>query len=38
MRGLDGVPHRLEETAIPLIGQSRRLLGAVGFFWELEDS
>jgi PAS domain-containing protein len=38
MRGLDGVSRNIEETAIPLIGQSRRLLGAVGFFWEIDES
>ena len=38
IRGLDGVSRKVEATAMPLIGQSRRLLGAVGFFWELEES
>jgi PAS domain S-box-containing protein len=34
MRGLDGRDRRIEITAIPLIGQSDRLLGAFGVFWE----
>jgi PAS domain S-box-containing protein len=35
IRGFDGVEHDIEATAIPLIGQSGRALGAVAFFWEL---
>lgn len=33
--GLDGVQRKVEFTAIPLIGQSGRMLGATGFFWEI---
>jgi PAS domain-containing protein len=36
IRGLDGVPHRIEVTAFPLIGQRDRHLGAVAIFWEVE--
>jgi PAS domain-containing protein len=32
--GLDGVQRKVEFTAIPLIGQSGRMLGAAGFFRE----
>lgn len=32
--GLDGVQREVEFTAIPLIGQSGRMLGATGFFKE----
>ena len=35
-QGLDGVRRQVEGTAIPLIGQCDRLLGAVGVFWEGE--
>jgi len=34
IHGLDGVERQLEVTAIPLIGQSGRMLGACGLFWE----
>jgi PAS domain-containing protein len=34
IRGLDGVQRKLEVSAIPLIGQSNRMLGAFGLFWE----
>ena len=33
--GLDGVKRKIEVTAIPLIGQSGRMLGSTGFFWEI---
>lgn len=33
--GLDGVARCLETTAIPLVGQRGRLLGAMTIFWEL---
>jgi PAS domain-containing protein len=36
--GFDGVERLLEVTAIPLIGQCDRMLGAVGFFWEAEPA
>ena len=32
--GLDGAPHRIEVTAIPLIGQTGRQLGSLAVFWE----
>jgi len=35
--GLDGVPRHLEVTAIPLVGQSDRFLGAVAIFWEVTE-
>ena len=34
IRGLDGARRRLEVTAIPLLGQAERLLGAAAVFWE----
>ena len=33
IRSLDGDEHRIEATAIPLVGQAERLLGAVAIFW-----
>jgi PAS domain-containing protein len=33
-QGLDGVRHRIEGAAFPLLGQCNRHLGAVGIFWE----
>jgi len=35
LRGADGVPHRVEATAIPLESQGGALLGAMSFFWEV---
>lgn len=35
IRGMDGVPRRLEVTAIPLIGQAGGYLGAMAIFWEV---
>ena len=35
IRGLDGVPRRIEVTAFPLVGQAGRYLGAVALFWEM---
>jgi PAS domain-containing protein len=32
--GLDGVARHLSVTALPLVGQSNRNLGAVAIFWE----
>ena len=32
--GLDGRSRRIDVTSIPLIGQSDRLVGAFGLFWE----
>jgi PAS domain-containing protein len=37
MRGLDGVQRHMDETAIPLIGNAGRFLGAIGFFAEIEQ-
>ena len=34
VHGVDGVPHRIVTTAIPLDGQGGTLLGALSFFWE----
>lgn len=36
IRGLDHVCRDIEITAFPLVGQARRLLGAVAIFWEVE--
>jgi len=38
IRALDGHERKLACTAIPLIGQCDRLLGAVGAFWEARES
>jgi len=38
IRALDGHQRKLACTAIPLIGQCDRLLGAVGVFWEVDPS
>jgi PAS domain-containing protein len=35
--GLDNVRRRIETTAIPLIGQAGRHLGAMAIFWEAHD-
>jgi PAS domain-containing protein len=37
MQGLDGVRRELEGIGFPLIGQSDRLLGAVGIFWDVSN-
>ena len=34
----DGTPRLIEGTAFPLIGQTRRNVGAVGIFWEIDES
>ncbi len=34
INGLDNVPHHIEVTSFPLIGQADRHLGAVAIFWE----
>lgn len=36
LRGLDGVTRHMDETAIPLVGNAGRFLGAVAFFSELD--
>lgn len=33
--GLDGVPRTLDVTALPLVGQHGRELGALAVFWEI---
>jgi len=38
IRGRDGVEIEIAVTAIPLIGQSDRQLGALGIFWEIGKS
>ena len=38
IRGLDGHDRKIAITAIPLIGQSDRLVGAFGVFWEIDAS
>jgi PAS domain-containing protein len=38
IHGFDGISRKIEAAAFPLVGQSGRRLGAVGMFWELEDS
>lgn len=35
IRGLDGVPRHIEVTALPIIGQAERYLGAIAIFWEV---
>ncbi len=37
MQGLDGVRRQLEGIGFPLIGQSDRMLGAVGIFWDVSN-
>ena len=34
IHGVDGTPHRIVTTAIPLDGQGGVLLGAMSIFWE----
>jgi PAS domain-containing protein len=34
VHGVDGTPHRIVTTAIPLDGQGGVLLGAMSIFWE----
>ena len=36
IRCLDGVRRTIDVTALPLVGQSGRLLGAIGIFWEAD--
>lgn len=35
IRGLDGQRRHLAVTALPLIGQTQRCIGAVAIFWEI---
>jgi PAS domain-containing protein len=37
IRGLDGVPRKLEVAALPLRGQAVRDLGAAAIFWEVDE-
>jgi PAS domain-containing protein len=37
IRCLDGVRRTIDVTALPLVGQSGRLLGAIGIFWEADS-
>ena len=37
IRALDGVLRCIEVTALPIIGQADRLLGAIAMFWETRD-
>lgn len=38
VHGVDGAPHRIVTTAIPLDGQGGTLLGAMSFFWEENEA
>lgn len=38
VHGIDGVPHRIVTTAVPLDGQGGELLGAMSFYWEENES
>ena len=35
IRGLDSSQHHIEVTAIPVIGQAERFIGALAIFWEV---
>ncbi len=35
LQGLDGTSRTIEVTALPLVGQGNRFLGALATFWEL---
>lgn len=35
IKGMNGSLRKLEVTAIPLIGQAERFLGAIAIFWEV---
>ncbi|MFN0315671.1 MAG: hypothetical protein ACKVQA_11620 [Burkholderiales bacterium] len=37
IRGLDGKRRHLAVTALPLIGQAQRCIGAVAIFWEIKE-
>lgn len=37
IRALDGVRRCIEVTAMPIIGQADRLVGAMAMFWESDD-
>jgi PAS domain-containing protein len=38
LHGADGVPHRVEVTAVPLDGQGGALIGAMSIFWEADQN
>lgn len=38
IRGLDGKRRHLGVTAVPLVGQAERFLGALALFWEIEPT
>ena len=37
IRGMDGVPRRIEVASIPLIGLQGEFLGAAALFWEFQE-
>ena len=37
IRTLDGLHRHVAVTAMPLVGQGSRFLGAIAFFWEVES-
>lgn len=37
IKGLDGNLRQIEVTAIPLIAQANRFLGAIAIFWEVQE-
>jgi PAS domain-containing protein len=37
IRSLDGSSRQIQATAIPLLGQANRFLGAMAIFWEVAD-
>jgi PAS domain-containing protein len=38
IQGMDGVARTIDCTAIPLLGQAERALGALCVFWEIHDT
>jgi PAS domain-containing protein len=38
IQGIDGPKRRIEITALPLMGQADRFLGALAMFWEVSPS
>jgi PAS domain-containing protein len=36
--GADDAVRELAVTAVPIVGQGRRFLGAIAFFWEIEKN
>jgi PAS domain-containing protein len=38
IRDRQGQRRRIELSAVPLVGQSARMLGVVGFFWEIDEA